>query len=253
MLDKTWHDLIEGTEYPDLRADTPAFWNAFATLIEARRQDRACVVAQLGLSLDGRIATQTGDSKYINGRDALAHLHRLRALVDAVIVGSGTALADDPQLTVRLCHGRHPARVVIDPNGRVSPRARVWADDGTRSLVFGGAQDLPAHVERIAVPGGDIPPQHLVAELAQRGLIRLLVEGGADTLGRFLADGQITSLHLLYGQLILGSGQPGVVLPPIAKLSEALRPDCKTHVFPDGDILVACDLAPPDQDAGGTA
>ena len=79
--------------------------------------DRPFVVAQLGQSLDGRIATVSGDSRGINGSDALDHLHALRASVDAVVVGVGTVIADDPQLTVRRVSGRHPARVVIDPAG----------------------------------------------------------------------------------------------------------------------------------------
>ena len=73
------------------------------------------VIGQLGQSLDGRIATPTGASKYINGKEALAHLHRIRAKVDAVIVGVGTAIADDPQLTTRHVPGPSPVRVVIDP------------------------------------------------------------------------------------------------------------------------------------------
>jgi diaminohydroxyphosphoribosylaminopyrimidine deaminase / 5-amino-6-(5-phosphoribosylamino)uracil reductase len=80
---------------------------------------RPFVVAQLGQSLDGRIATVTGDSKYINGEAALDHLHAIRAHVDAVVVGIGTVIADDPQLTVRRAEGRNPARVIIDPRGRL--------------------------------------------------------------------------------------------------------------------------------------
>ena len=72
-------------------------------------------VGQIGQSLDGRIATPTGHSHYINGPAGLDHLHRLRALVDAVLVGVGTAIADDPQLTVRRVAGPNPARVVLDP------------------------------------------------------------------------------------------------------------------------------------------
>ena len=79
------------------------------------------VVGQCGQSIDARIATASGHSHYINGAEGLAHLHRLRALVDAVVVGVGTALADDPQLTVRRVAGPNPARVVIDPNGRLAP------------------------------------------------------------------------------------------------------------------------------------
>ena len=92
--------------------------------------DDLVVVGQFGQSIDARIATASGHSHYINGADGLAHLHRLRALVDAVVVGVGTALADDPQLTVRRVAGPNPARVVIDPNGRLPPTARLLADDG---------------------------------------------------------------------------------------------------------------------------
>ena len=87
--------------------------------------DDMVVVAQCGQSIDARIATASGHSHYINGAEGLAHLHRLRALVDAVVVGVGTALADDPQLTVRRVAGPNPARVVIDPNGRLPPTARA--------------------------------------------------------------------------------------------------------------------------------
>ena len=92
--------------------------------------DDLMVVGQIGQSLDGRIATASGHSKYINGPAGLAHLHRLRALVDAVVVGVGTAIADDPQLTVRRVVGPQPARVVIDPNGRLAAGARVFTADG---------------------------------------------------------------------------------------------------------------------------
>ena len=90
------------------------------------------VVGQCGQSIDARIATPTGHSHYINGEAGLAHLHRLRALVDAVVVGVGTAIQDDPLLTVRRVEGPSPARVVVDPNGRLPPTARVLAADGIR-------------------------------------------------------------------------------------------------------------------------
>src|SRR5207253_8868900 len=101
--------------------------------------DGLVAVGQLGQSLDGRVATETGHSHYINGPAGLNHLHRLRALVDAVVVGIGTALADDPQLTVRRVAGPQPARVVIDPRGRLPSGAKLLAQDGTRRLVLTAA------------------------------------------------------------------------------------------------------------------
>jgi diaminohydroxyphosphoribosylaminopyrimidine deaminase/5-amino-6-(5-phosphoribosylamino)uracil reductase len=101
--------------------------------------DDLVLVGQCGQSIDARIATPSGDSHYVNGDAGLDHLHRLRALVDAVVIGVGTAIADDPQLTVRRVLGPNPARVIIDPNGRLPSNARVLTADGTRRLEIGRA------------------------------------------------------------------------------------------------------------------
>ena len=111
--------------------------------------------AQIGQSLDGRVATETGHSHYINGPAGLAHLHRLRALVDAVVIGVGTALADDPQLTVRRVTGPQPARVVIDAGGRLPAGAKLLANDGVRRLVVTGAGAKPP------LPSGHRDRRHL--------------------------------------------------------------------------------------------
>jgi len=87
-------------------------------------QGTSLVIGQLGQSLDGRIATPSGKSHYITGPESLVHLHRMRAWVDAVIVGAGTVAADNPQLTVRRVEGRNPVRVVIDPSLQIG-RAHV--------------------------------------------------------------------------------------------------------------------------------
>ena len=105
--------------------------------------DDLVVVAQMGQSIDGRIATESGHSKYINGDAGLDHLHRLRALVDAVVVGVGTAIADDPLLTVRRVAGPSPARVVIDPRGRLPVSSRLLAEDGVRRIVMVGRDATP--------------------------------------------------------------------------------------------------------------
>ena len=117
--------------------------------------DSMMVVGQLGQTIDGRIATVTGQSRYINGRSGLVHLHQLRALVDAIVVGVGTVLADDPQLNVRLVEGKNPARVVIDPKGRLDPKSRVWDEDGAiRLWVVSDGLNLepPKGVKIISLP-----------------------------------------------------------------------------------------------------
>src|SRR5262249_31784085 len=97
----------------------PAPWQDIFGPLRLGTADELVVIGQFGQSIDARIATASRPSHYINGPAGLDHLHRLRALVDAVVVGVGTALADDPQLTVRRVAGPNPARVVIDPNGRL--------------------------------------------------------------------------------------------------------------------------------------
>src|ERR1700730_15422431 len=116
-------------------APLPPPWDEVFGPLRAGSTDDLVVVGQLGQSLDGRIATNSGHSKYINCEAGLDHLHRLRALMDAVGIGVGTALADDPQLTGPKGAGQNPARVILDPHGRLRPNARVLSADGTRRLV----------------------------------------------------------------------------------------------------------------------
>jgi diaminohydroxyphosphoribosylaminopyrimidine deaminase / 5-amino-6-(5-phosphoribosylamino)uracil reductase len=199
----------------------------------------AFVIGQLGQSLDGRIATPTGDSKYISGDKALCHLHQLRALVDAVVVGVQTVINDDPQLTVRHVDGRSPARVVVDPNGRMPHNARLLSDGGTPVLVV-QTTDLarPPGVIGVTLPrrGGEIPPRDIVSALADLGYPRLLIEGGAYTLSRFLAAGTLARLHITVAPFIIGSGLAGISLPAIRLLNEAARPHATIYQL-GADVL----------------
>lgn len=214
-------------------------------LIDAAPEGGPFVVAQLGQSLDGRIATPTGASRYINGGCARDHLHRLRAHVDAVIVGVGTVIADDPMLTVRRVPGRNPARVFIDPHGRLPEAAHcVRSACAPRIAVRATASPtLPGVTESVInACDGTIPPREIVRKLHERGLRKILVEGGARTISTFIAAGCVDRLHMLVAPMIIGSGVPGLLLPPIDELDGALRPMTHVHVFADGDTLFDCNL-----------
>jgi diaminohydroxyphosphoribosylaminopyrimidine deaminase/5-amino-6-(5-phosphoribosylamino)uracil reductase len=225
----------------------PAPWDDLFAPLRSGTTDELMVVGQIGQSLDGRIATETGHSHYINGPAGIEHLHRLRSLVDAVVVGVGTAIADDPQLTVRRCEGPHPARVVLDPKGRLAGAARVFTDDGARRLLVTAEETrcaLPAGVEGVALPttAGRIAPHDILGALAARGLRRILIEGGADTVSSFMAAGCLDRLHVMVAPIILGSGRPGIMLPPVARADQALRPPIRTFSLGD-EILFDCDLS----------
>jgi riboflavin-specific deaminase-like protein len=201
-------------------------------------------VAQIGQSLDGRVATISGDAKDISGPDGLFHLHRLRALSDAVVIGVRTALHDQPRLTVRLVHGPSPARVVIDPDGRLPDDAPCLADDGCRRVVVQTVDRRRARgVEVIRLPReGWIDPADVRAALTRAGFRVVLVEGGGITIARFLEARVLTRLHVAVAPLIIGSGAPSLTMRPIDRLRDALRPPAAVYGLGD-EVLFDCDLA----------
>lgn len=174
-------------------------------------------VGQLGQTLDGRIATASGHSHYVNGPDALDHLHRLRALADAVIVGAGTLRDDDPALTVRRCSGENPVRVVLSGAGSLPRDRKLFTDGAATTLVTG--VDLPCE----AGEAGIVAPRGVLDSLRAIGLDIVLIEGGAVTLSRFLAAGCLDRLHLMVAPTVLGSGRPGILLDRVETMDEVRR------------------------------
>jgi riboflavin-specific deaminase-like protein len=211
---------------------------------------RPLVVAHLGISLDGHVATRTGASHYITGPENIVHLHRLRALVDAVVAGASTVEQDDPQLTTRHVQGRNPVRVVIDPGRRLRQDLKVFSDRTSETLLFcaAGCADLQSSrhgsarvLELPAGPSGGLSLDALLARLRSIGLYGVLVEGGGITVSRFLGEDKLDRLQLAVAPIIIGSGRPALVLPPIHRLADALRPRCR-HFRMGQDMLFDCDL-----------
>lgn len=212
-------------------------------------------VGQLGQSLDGCIATRTGDARYVTGEADRAHLHRLRALVDAVVVGVGTVCADDPRLTVRAVEGPHPHRVVLDPAARCPPGTRVLTDGAATTWLVAAGRVGPARravagragVRVVALPPGPpgepVPPATVLDVLAGLGLARVLVEGGGRTVTAFVRAGALDRLHLSVAPVLLGSdGTTGLGLPGPALARDALRPPSRTFRLGD-DVCFDLDLA----------
>jgi riboflavin-specific deaminase-like protein len=244
-LKEPWHHVPELFRRPNGTLPAP-FEERFGPLRRGRVDDLV-VVAQMGQSIDGRIATESGNSKYINGAAGLDHLHQLRALVDAVVVGVGTAVADNPQLTVRRVHGPNPARIVIDPRGRLPVGSRLLVNDGARRIVVVGpdaAPDFPAGTEilRVSLTAGRASPAEILDRLAERGLRRVLIEGGAQTVSSFLMAMCLDRLHIVTAPMLLGGGQPSIELPPVARADEALRPPVRAHLLAD-EVLFDVDLS----------
>lgn len=216
-------------------------WRIYGPLVRCNASSASFVIGQMGQSLDGRIATQTGQSHYINGPAAILHLHRLRALVDAVVIGVGTAVADDPQLTVRHVAGPQPARVVIDPKGRLPGYMRCLHQDGARRIVVGDGPPLAGieHVRLKPGPGG-LAPSAIIGALRDLGLKRILIEGGGQTVSRFLEAKALNRLHVMVSSMVIGAGPVGLSFGALADLKDARRPSVTTYPMAGGDTLFDC-------------
>jgi riboflavin-specific deaminase-like protein len=249
-----------GADGPVLAWDPRAGWSAsgepdaclraFAELylpLCAPRGGRVRVVAQLGQSLDGCIATASGESRFVTGEASIDHLHRLRALVDAVIVGAGTVAADDPRLTTRRVPGPSPLRVVIDPRRRLSARHGVFSDGAAPTLLVCAAEhaaDPAGDAEVLGLPArdGQIDRGALLAALAARGCAVVLVEGGGVTVSGFMEAGLLDRLHLTVAPLIIGDGRKGLQTPTGLPLARCPRPRHELYRM-GADLLYDCEFA----------
>jgi diaminohydroxyphosphoribosylaminopyrimidine deaminase/5-amino-6-(5-phosphoribosylamino)uracil reductase len=221
-------------------------------LLDRPRHGAPWLIGQLGQSLDGCVATHGGDSNYVNGSEVLVHLHRLRALCDAVIVGAGTAAIDDPQLTTRHVTGAHPVRVLLDPDLRLPTTLRVFSDGHAPTLLVCDASRASEAAARVGVEhvlgvtgltgsDGALHLHALTAALKARGLHVLFVEGGGVTVSRFIAQGCLDRLHLSVAPVIIGAGRPGLQLPRSVAMRDCMRP--AGRVFRMGaDVLWDLDL-----------
>jgi riboflavin-specific deaminase-like protein len=206
-------------------------------------------VGHLGLSLDGFIATHTGESQFVTGHENILHLHRMRALCDAVIVGAGTVAADNPRLTTRLVPGPNPLRVVFDPTRRLTAEYRIFSDDSVptwyfcaRSLIRPGE----SHVGAARIIGfEDGETGAAVAEvlrlLREHGCARVFVEGGGVTVSAFLEANLLDRLQMAFAPLIIGGGRPAIRVPARANLRDCLRPRYRVFRM-GGDVLFDCEL-----------
>jgi diaminohydroxyphosphoribosylaminopyrimidine deaminase/5-amino-6-(5-phosphoribosylamino)uracil reductase len=237
----TWRRLLR-------RAPDAAVSALYGPLFDPPTAPDGCyVLGRIAQSLDGRIATASGASHWISGRDDIVHMHRLRALFDVLVIGAGTVRADDPQLTTREVEGPSPVRVVLDTNRKLHADYRVF-HDGPETLLFcatdAAGADRIGHAPVMRVPraGEGLDIIAVLAALAERGLRRVYVEGGGITVSRFLAAGALDRLHVTIAPLLIGSGIPAFTLPEAATLTDGMRFDWSVHRLGE-DLLVDIPLS----------
>lgn len=198
-----------------------------APYLKLLRTGRPWVHLKWAMTLDGKIATTTGDSKWISGEASRAAVHQLRGRMDAVIVGRGTVVADDPLLTARPPGPRVAARVVLSASGEL-PTTSQLRNSATPTLVFtaaGNEHKLAGWGEVVPLPVGDngLSLDAVLDELGRRRMTNVLVEGGAGVLGAFLDGGHGDEFHVFVAPKVVGGGLSPVGGRGVGLMSEALR------------------------------
>jgi diaminohydroxyphosphoribosylaminopyrimidine deaminase / 5-amino-6-(5-phosphoribosylamino)uracil reductase len=215
------------------------------------------VTAKWAMTLDGRTAVASGDSRWISGPRSRALVHEVRGRMDAIAAGIGTVLADDPELTARPPGPRTPARVILDGEGRLPLDGRL-ARSAREVPVWVAVTDRAPSDRRLALEGlgcevlafpgdGPVPIVPLLAELGRRGQTNLLVEGGGRVLGAFLDAGQVDAVDVFIAPKIEGGSHDhgparGIGVPTMA---EALRVDHRDVSLVDGDLRLRGTLPRP--------
>ena len=210
-----------------------------APYLHHRRTGRPFVVAKVAMSIDGRIAAADGTSRWITSEAARADAHELRADSQAIVVGAGTAITDQPTLTVRDVEqmpNRQPLRVVLDARGRVAATGGLFDPELAPTLVITTAaapadavdawRSAGAKVEVVAPAseGNGVDLDEALALLGREGVLQALVEGGGTLLGRVVAGGHAQRLVAYIAPIVLGiRGAPGLALPGPATIADADR------------------------------
>jgi GTP cyclohydrolase II len=225
-------------------------------------EGRPYVVVKLAQTLDGRVATATGDSRWISGIEERRVSHTLRAGVDAVAVGIGTVLADDPQLTVRLVPGASPVRVVLDGRLRIPTDARILDEHATTYVYTTGSapagrrvalRSTGAAVRTVPAAAAGLDLAAVLRDLRRSGVRTLLVEGGARLVTSLLAAGLVDRAVVSVSPMIFGAGRDAIGELGVERVGEALRLANRSIHLAGDDVLIAGDVVTPERSSTAEA
>jgi len=213
----------------------------------ARREGRVFVTAHVTQTLDGRIACDNGQSQWIGNEEDLRHAHRMRALLEGVLVGAKTVLQDDPRLTVRHVDGDNPRRLMLSGNANAlrSATPRHLYDPPGSIAIVSSDTDVTSpseHVQVVPVQpagNGDLPPNDVLQAIAGHGIHSIYLEGGAKTVSSFMQAAAIDLLQVHIAAMLLGSGLSGFSLPAVEHVSDGQRL-VMDHATLDGHLLLTC-------------
>jgi diaminohydroxyphosphoribosylaminopyrimidine deaminase / 5-amino-6-(5-phosphoribosylamino)uracil reductase len=198
------------------------------------------VTMKIAQSADGRSALASGESKWITGEASRKRVHEMRAEYDAVLVGSGTVIADDPELTVRMVEGRHPVRIVLDRDAKLASTYKVFSEEHSRFIrVVATGRKREEYDIEIALHEGRLSIRELMTKLGAQGFGSVLIEAGPTLAASVIAEDVADELHLFTAPMILGGdARPSIGPLGLASLSQASLWTLRAvELFEGGDIL----------------
>ena len=193
-------------------------------LLPILRKNKKLVIAQIGQSIDGRIALNNGNSHYINNPKSIIYLHCLRSISDAIIVGSNTIKKDDPLLTTRKIKGTNPKRIIIDGSLSLNNKYKIF-NDGNENIIFTKSSEIVklnnSTIIRLKEKNFT---KNLITQIKKLKYKNILVEGGSKTISELINNKYIDILQFMIAPILIGSGINSLNLKEISNLNKAIRP-----------------------------
>ena len=193
-------------------------------LLPILRKNKKLVIAQIGQSIDGRIALNNGNSHYINNPKSIIYLHCLRSISDAIIVGSNTIKKDDPLLTTRKIKGSNPKRIIIDGSLSLNNKYKIF-NDGNENIIFTKSnKNIRLNNSKIIRLKEKNFTKNLITQIKKLKYKNILVEGGSKTISELINNKYIDILQFMIAPILIGSGVNSLNLKEISNLNKAIRP-----------------------------
>ncbi len=193
-------------------------------LLPILRKNKKLVIAQIGQSIDGRIALNNGNSHYINNPKSIIYLHCLRSISDAIIVGSNTIKKDNPLLTTRKIKGTNPKRIIIDGSLSLNNKYKIF-NDGNENIIFTKSnKNIRLNNSRIIRLKEKNFTKNLITQIKKLKYKNILVEGGSKTISELINNKYIDILQFMIAPILIGSGINSLNLKEISNLNKAIRP-----------------------------
>ena len=206
-------------------------------LVPILRENKKLVIAQIGQSIDGRIALNNGNSHYINNPKSIIYLHCLRSISDAIIVGSNTIKKDDPLLTTRKIKGTNPKRIIIDGSLSLNNKYKIF-NDGNENIIFTKSnKNIRLNNSTIIRLKEKNFTKNLITQIKKLKYKNILVEGGSKTISELINNKYIDILQFMIAPILIGSGINSLNLKEISNLNKAIRPKSNFNEL-ENEIIV---------------